>query len=77
MIKNGVDISKTINGKYLLVAGLDENAEEYDKIYEDADTHYVYHISLNNGDKNAKHAIYANGKLCETCSMADLASYIG
>jgi hypothetical protein len=57
--------TRKIDDKYLLLAFIDENAEKID----DEEEYNVYHLALENEDKNGKYGIYANGILTESMSL--------
>lgn len=54
-----------INNKYRLLACADLNAD----VFDNPGKHNIYHLALENEDKNYQYGIYANGLLVETCSI--------
>ena len=63
------DEPKMIDDKYLLLVGIDKNAE----LYEKNGNMNLYHISLECEDIHRSFGIYANGILVESCSIDYLA----
>ena len=57
-------IQKT-DGKYRLMAAIDERCEPY----QQGGDFPIYHIALENQDYYGNYGIYANGLLVETCSL--------
>jgi len=68
MVKYYNDYTPMIQDKYKLIAYFDEDFEEIC----DNQNHNIYHIALENADKSANYAIYANGVLAETIPESGL-----